>query len=355
MRLTRIGSPPAPPPSAQPSTAPPVAQPPITPPPGFPPVHPGAPAPPATPPWLASPAPLDRPEELTQVLAPVPADPPPWLSPAAEFTPARSGAPADPPDDGVLSPNGRPLPQRHRRVSFNPSSTTLTAIRSAGEVMITLGLVLLLFAAYEVWGKAAIVGAHQEVLDQQLSEEWSAPPVVAPSPGATPSPEPAAAAPPPGWAIARLHIPRLNKHWVVVEGVDLSDIKYAPGHYPDTAMPGQVGNFAVAGHRSPAIFWDLDKLSARDPNVVEDGDTIVVETRTNYYVYAVTRNYVVLPSAIEVIAPVPGSPGQAATSPMLTLTTCNPKWDNYERLIVHARLIRSLARADGPPPELTAG
>jgi len=303
---------------------------------------------------LASPAPLGRPEELTQVLSRVPADPPPWLSPPAEFTPAQPGGPADPPGDGVLSPDGRALPQRHRRVNFVPSSATLTAVRSVGEVMITLGLVLLLFAAYEVWGKAAIVGAHQEVLDQQLSEEWGAPPVVEPSPEATPTPEPSAAAPPPGWAIARLHIPRLNKHWVVVEGVDLSDIKYAPGHYPDTAMPGQVGNFAVAGHRSPAIFWDLDKLSAGDPNVVEDGDAIVVETRTNYYVYAVSRNYIVRPTAIEVIAPVPGSPGQAATSPMLTLTTCNPKWDNYERLIVHARLIRSLARADGPPPELAA-
>jgi LPXTG-site transpeptidase (sortase) family protein len=292
---------------------------------------------------VAGPPPTTRAEELTQVLSRVPADPPPWLAPGE-----------DPPVDDVLSPDGRPLPQRHRRIRFAPSNTTLTAVRSVGEVMITLGLVLLLFAAYEVWGKAAIVSAHQDVLDQQLSQEWGTPAVAEPTPGATPAPVPSAIAPPPGWAIARLHIPRLAKHWVVVEGVALSDIKYAPGHYPDTALPGQVGNFAVAGHRSPAIFWDLDKLSAGDPDVVEDGDHIVVETRTNYYVYAVTRNYVVLPTAVEVIAPVPGAPGQAATTPMLTLTTCNPKWDNYERLIVHARLVRSLPRADGPPPELAA-
>ena len=55
------------------------------------------------------------------------------------------------------------------------------------------------------------------------------------------------------------------------------------------------------------------------------------------------------PTAVEVIAPVPGSPGQAATAPMLTLTTCNPKWDNYQRLIVHAQLVRSQPRAGRRP------
>jgi sortase A len=47
--------------------------------------------------------------------------------------------------------------------------------------------------------------------------------------------------------VARLTIPKLKKHWVVVEGVTPYDIRYAPGHYPDSAMPGEVGNFAVAG------------------------------------------------------------------------------------------------------------
>ncbi|HLT10688.1 MAG TPA: sortase, partial [Micromonosporaceae bacterium] len=184
-------------------------------------------------------------------------------------------------DDGLHFLDGRPLPRRHRRPAFLVGRTTLAVLRGTGELMITFGLVLLLFAAYEIWGKAAIVGAHQNELDQQLSLEWGDP-VVVPGPE-SPEPEPeATVAPPPGWAIARMYIPKLNKHWVVVEGVSLEDIKYAPGHYPDTAMPGQIGNFSVAGHRSPAIFWDLDR--------VREGDIVVVETKSNYHIYRVTQN-----------------------------------------------------------------
>jgi sortase A len=141
-----------------------------------------------------------------------------------------------------------------------------------------------------------------------------------------------------------LYIPRLGSHWVVVEGVGPADIAYAPGHYPETAMPGQIGNFSVAGHRSPAIFWDLDRLQV--------GDAIVVETRDTWYVYRVTQSRIVLPTAVEVVAPVPGQPAATPTDAYLTLTTCNPKWDNYERLIVHAKLERAQDRSAGRPSEL---
>jgi sortase A len=217
-----------------------------------------------------------------------------------------------------------------------------TGVRTIGELMITAGLVLLLFAAYEVWGKAAIVNGHQADLDTQLSQEWGNPPAT-PEPSAPPNEERKVTSPA-GQAIARLHIPRLSKHLVVVEGVAPSDIRYAPGHYRDSAMPGQLGNFAVAGHRSPAIFWDLDKM--------QPGDPIVVETKQQYYVYRVTTKSIVKPTAVEVVAPVPGRPGETPTKAMLTLTTCNPKFDNYERLIVHAELVRSQPRGAGPPAEL---
>jgi sortase A len=193
-------------------------------------------------------------------------------------------------------------------------------------VLVTAGLVLLFFAAYEVWGKSAFVNAHQGDLEQQLTQEWQNPTPVATGKAAPPAL--------PGSAIARLTIPKLGKHWVVVEGVEPADIKYAPGHYPDSAMPGEVGNFAVAGHRIPAIFWDLDELRA--------GDVIEVQTRQDTFIYHVTRTEIVLPSAVAVVAPVPDHPGEQPTERMLTLTTCNPKWDNYQRLIVHAVL--------DPPP-----
>jgi LPXTG-site transpeptidase (sortase) family protein len=212
-------------------------------------------------------------------------------------------------------------------------------VRGLGEIMITFGLIVLLFAAYEVWGKSAIVDAHQNDLDEQLAQEW-APPAVAPT--ASPGASPKALAPPPGKAVARLYIPGLKKHWVVVEGVEPGDIRYAPGHYPRSAMPGEEGNFSVAGHRNRATFWRLDE--------VNDGDAIVVETRTDWHIYRVARTRIVRPNQTEVVRKVP--PGFDRGDRLLTLTTCNPKFDNYQRLIVHAVLVRSEPRGQGRPAEL---
>ncbi len=88
-------------------------------------------------------------------------------------------------------------------------------------------------------------------------------------------------------------------------------------------MPGEVGNFSVAGHRNVATFWALDQL--------QEGDPIVVETRDTWYVYQVTQEHIVRPTQVEVVAPVPNYPGATPTKRMLTLTTCHPKMDNYQR------------------------
>lgn len=218
------------------------------------------------------------------------------------------------------------------------------AVRVTGELLITFGIVVLLFAAYELWGKTAVVNAHQEDLGAQLAEQWEAEPepepTVQPTPTATtPAPTPAGGTP-----IARLHIPKLGKSWVVVEGVSQKDIRYAPGHYPNTARPGEIGNFAVAGHRNPATFWRLDEMAR--------GDVIVVEDKDTWHVYRVTQNHIVAPTQVEVVAPVPNRPGVKPTRAMLTLTTCHPKYDNYQRLIVHAELVRSQPKSDGRPAEL---
>jgi sortase A len=215
-----------------------------------------------------------------------------------------------------------------------PGGVVRTVSRTAGELLITFGLIVLLFAAYEVWGQAAVVDAHQSQLNQQLSQQW-AQPTVGPS-------APAKVAD--GKVMAALYIPKLNKHWVVVQGVSPADIRYAPGHYPDTAMPGEVGNFSMAGHRTKAIFWDIDQLAA--------GDAIVVQTADTWFVYKVIGHEIVKPTAVEVVAPVPDQPGAAPTQALLTLTTCNPKFNNYQRLVVHAQLDRKQPRTAGNPVEL---
>jgi len=214
-----------------------------------------------------------------------------------------------------------------------PKSVIRSIIRGFGELMITSGLVILLFAGYEVYGKTAIVDAKQKNLDNALSQQWDTPPKVTNKPSGKP---------PPGGSVARLYIPRLKNHWVVVEGVSQKDIAFAPGHYPDSADPGKTGNFAIAGHRVRSIFWDLDKM--------KNGDAIVVETKTDWYVYRVAKVRIVRPNQVEVVDPTP--PGFTSGDKLLTLTTCNPKWDNYQRLIVHASLQASTLRSAGRPAVL---
>lgn len=137
---------------------------------------------------------------------------------------------------------------------------------------------------------------------------------------------------PPAWGdiVARISTYRLGLTWYVVEGVNQGDIASAPGHYPGTALPGKKGNFAVAGHREHLLFWDLD--------LIRQGDVIKVETKTYVYLYVVTSNPIVtLPGAWSQVSAVP--PGFKNGDKLLTLTTCEPKWDNKHRLIVHAKLL----------------
>ncbi|MBB5871072.1 LPXTG-site transpeptidase (sortase) family protein [Allocatelliglobosispora scoriae] len=248
----------------------------------------------------------------------------------------RKAKPGDPPVRAVRTKEGDYLSAHSdfTRVTFG--SVVRGTLRTTGELMITCGLVILLFAGYEIWGKSAIVDAHQADLDQQLTQQWDQPlPTPTASAGpATTKPLP----PPPGNVLGRLYIPRLDKHWVITQGVTPADIRYAPGHYPNSAMPGQQGNFSMAGHRMRSVFWDLDKL--------QPGDKLIVETRTTWYVYAVVKSRVVKPTQVEVVSAKP--PGMTPGR-LITLTTCNPKWDNYQRLIIHGSLIGQQSRADGPP------
>ncbi|WP_433081980.1 class E sortase [Dactylosporangium sp. CA-052675] len=232
----------------------------------------------------------------------------------------------------------RSVYSEYTRTTFGSVARAIS--RGTGEVLITFGLIVLLFAGYEVWGKSAIVDAHQDELNRQLEQQWAQQPTVGPSAG----PSPQVVKPANGAVIASVHIPRLNKKWAVVQGVTPADIRYAPGHYPDTALPGQIGNFSMAGHRTPAIWWDLDQL--------KPGDSVVIKTADTWYVYSVTGHEIVLPTAVQVVAPVPDKPGEAPTKAMLTMTTCNPKFNNYQRLVVHAELTRSQPVTDGDPAEL---
>lgn len=309
-------------------------------------------------PKVAAPTP-DQTAVIPKVPTPGPAPVPP--KPAADVTTVMGAVPPAPEkvDPSELPPP--PKPRRGERVVrlraenvgddyrsvyselTRPTvwSRIRTGIRVGGELMITFGLVVLLFAAYEVWGVGVVQGGKQDALAGALEQQW------ANEPGDDPTVGPTAGTGGLGskiHGIAKLYIPALGQQWVVVEGVTQADIRYAPGHYPDTAQPGQVGNFSVAGHRNRATFWRLDELN--------NGDAIVVEDKSNWYVYKVVKTRIVLPTQVEVVAPVPMLPGSKPTKAMVTLTTCNPKFDNYQRLIVHGELARTQPKSQGDPAEL---
>lgn len=210
-----------------------------------------------------------------------------------------------------------------------PPLLSRRTVYALGEIMLTVGLVVLLFAAYEVFGKAWATDRAQDGLNRDLDRRWAT--------GAPPTP---------GQPASRLYLPRLHKRWAVVEGVTLADLRKGPGHYPRTDEPGQVGNLAIAGHRLPSVFWNLDRLRTGDP--------VVVETRSGWYVYRVVRHFVVRPTQVSVIRHNPDDPRLPPTRRLLTLTTCNPKFDNYQRLIVRAELVREQGKRAGRPAELGA-
>jgi LPXTG-site transpeptidase (sortase) family protein len=152
-----------------------------------------------------------------------------------------------------------------------------------------------------------------------------------------------------GRVIATLRIPRLGNNWqqTVFDGIDQKYLAKGVGYYPGTSLPGEIGNFAVAGHRvtQKQQFLNLDQLIVGDPIAVQVGNKI--------FLYKVVLSKIVKPSDVREIFPVPGDPSSIATKAMLTLTTCNPKYSAKERLVVHA-LLNSVLDAEGAPAKYKA-
>lgn len=130
-----------------------------------------------------------------------------------------------------------------------------------------------------------------------------------------------------GGPVAVIRIPRLGTEWrfVVVEGGGAAQLAKGPGHIRGTAMPGQVGNVGIAGHRVTHAhpFYHLDRL--------RPGDPIHLRTSHGRFTYTVVGSRVVAPTAVSVLDPKPGER-------LLTLTTCNPRYSARQRLVVQAKL-----------------
>ena len=223
-------------------------------------------------------------------------------------------------------------------------------LRGLGQVLITAGVVVLLFVVYEVYVTNYFSHQEQQHVRTELKQQWQQ----APDDPLLPLPGEAAPSLPEGKGIAYLYIPRLGRDfgWAIVEGTSASDLEKGPGHYSGTALPGQVGNFGIAGHRvgKGEPFLNLDHLQA--------GDAVIVQTESRWFVYrvkgtdhgdidstdadCVPGREIVDPGDGDVLDPVPDHPGQTASEALLTMTTCHPKFTATRRMVIHAALVRSV-------------
>ena len=259
----------------------------------------------------------------------------------------------------VADPVAEPPPRR--RMTFGDKVRFV--LRGLGQTLITLGLVVLLFIVYEVWITNWFSIRENHRLIQRLEKQWALPNS---GPGTIKV----------GDAMGILYIPRLGSdyHWAIVEGdqtPNQDQLAKGPAHYGGTAMPGQDGNFAVAGHRvgKGEPFLNLDHLKS--------GDTVIVATRNAWFVYRVlgvpagknpekvTQTLPVElgtgPSTVQLpgreivgsddsnpLYSVPdhpeavkGTDGKWPTH-LMTMTTCHPKFTAENRMIVYATLDKTI-------------
>ncbi|MCF2526411.1 class E sortase [Yinghuangia soli] len=254
---------------------------------------------------------------------------------------------------GAAVPEGAGRAARRKAAKPSTRSRVLTAVATGvGEVAMTLGLVLVLFVVYTQWWTNVVGDRNAARETKQLQEQWDKGQT-----GEAPLPAPDPRQPDgfaPGIGFAVLYIPKLSVKVPVAQGTDKYKVldKGLAGHYtdPKTAMPwDKQGNFAVAGHRNThgEPFRYINKLGK--------GDSIVVETATMYYTYAVTSQLPeTSPKNIGVIDPIPKQSGFKKPGRYITLTTCTPDGASTYRLIVWGELVEERQRKDGKPDALVA-
>ena len=225
-----------------------------------------------------------------------------------------------------------------------------TVLSGLGQLLITLGVIIFLFVGYELWFTGIYTHQQQQSAQKKIEQTFAAANSPAPGAAATVSGAPASTqAPAPvkrapdgdviyptvatGSPETILYVPRLGTgyHYVVVEGVGVEDLKKGPGHYPGTALPGQLGNVVVSGHRTTylAPFNRFDEL--------RPGDPVIFEMADGWYAYKVVGTRIVEPTATFVI----NNPylDKRAVGRSFTFTTCNPKYSARQRLVVYGTFV----------------
>ena len=224
--------------------------------------------------------------------------------------------------DSPGASTGPATPERRRSRSRRPSALTVV-----GLVLLLAGLSCLGWVGYQYLGTNVVSERAFESGRQDLRQRWEQAPPAPAGPSASPEPDPL-----PGDATALLRIPAFGADYEipVLEGTDLDILSEGVGHYTGTAGPGEIGNFALAGHRV-THGQPFSRLLELDP-----GDEVVVETRTAVHTYVLDeapRALTVDDTATWVLDPVPGEPDREPTRALITLTTCQDLFRSPDRSV----------------------
>jgi sortase A len=241
----------------------------------------------------------------------------------------------------------------------HPARRRASVVGVLGELLLTAGALILLFLGWQLWWNDAIMAAEQSDAASGLSAQWAEEDRA--THGDAPAPAPDGSGDPivdatdyaNGEAFAVMYVPRFGEgsQRGVAEGTGLdvlNSFETGVGHYPGTQMPGEVGNFAIASHRSAygGGMHEIEQLQL--------DDAIYVQTRDGWYTYRFRDLEYVTPDAMGVLAPVPHHPELSPTDRIVTLTSCNPLYSTAERIIAYGVLESWQPASAGPPAEIAA-
>ena len=238
--------------------------------------------------------------------------------------------------DDLADPEETPTPRRHRR--------SISALTVVGVLLLVAGLGCLGWVGWQYFGTNVTSEKAFDEESSQLREQWSQPPAKSDSgPGDTSGQGELTPSVIPGDAIALLRIPAFGPDYEVpiLSGTDLSFLDRGVGHYTTTALPGEIGNFAIAGHRVThgQPFSRLLEL--------DEGDEVIVETREATYTYVMDgspRNLTVDDTETWVLDPDPRHRDAEATEALLTLTTCQDLFHSPDRSVGFAHLAKTVEK-----------
>lgn len=249
--------------------------------------------------------------------------------------------------------------------------------RLLGEILLTAGLLIVLFVFYEAFWTNVKSGQLQAQANERMEQRWQEADVGVPGDGVT--------EPDSGQAFSRIYIPRLGAdyEYAVLAGTSQDVLAAGPGHYVDTQGPGEIGNFAIAGHRigqgrrlctwktcmratpsssrllrsgSPIACFPWTACMA-EIDVPVGAECFHEEQRAKLAgeYSGIAGRHITHPGDVGVIAPIPGvdlsqEGAPVASEPMVTLTTCHPWFSNSHRMIVHAMEVEALDKANGQRP-----